>query len=307
MTTKSLLTAVTALATTSALLCPALHAEDLYSEQPIQIIEEAAINNGKISFFGGIEATSAYYSRGQKYEDRGVILQPYVGMNINVFSDNTDSDVIKSLDVYGLWWNSIHSARTDTDTNPNSCSPESFYESDYIIGATFGLFENVTFNAEYWYETAPNNTWNEIQDLNLKLAYNDADFWDAAGIEIPGFTGLKPWAKVSLRLDCSGDEHNYFFFGINPSFDPLQSESIPVTFSTPVQIGIGDGDFYGKGGEDFGFIDSGIDASLPLDFINKEYGSWTATAGFHLQYIGDQARTNRTWMPIAKVGLHFSY
>ncbi|QQE12779.1 hypothetical protein JD969_04765 [Planctomycetota bacterium] len=265
------------------------------------------INNGKLSLFGGIDVTTAYYSRGQKYEDRGVIIQPWVGVNVNIFNEPETNDFVKSLDVYGLWWGSIHGNRTDA-----SNSPESFYESDYIFGVTAGLDGGFTFNSEYWYETSPNGGWDEIHDLFLKLSYDDAEFWKSAGFEYPGFSGLQPFFKTCIRLNNEApgsEEHGYFWLGINPTFDLLQSETIPVTFSTPVTVGFGDGDFYGKGSgnDDFGYIDTGIRASAPLDFISDEFGNWSGYVGFHLQYIGEDARTNRTWMPIGCFGLSFSY
>ncbi|QQE12780.1 hypothetical protein JD969_04770 [Planctomycetota bacterium] len=282
---------------------------DSSAEEALPEIEQAAkdkVNGGKITLFGGIDAKSAYYSKGLKTEDEGAIIQPWIGLNINIFDKPETSDFVKSLDVYGIWWGSIHSNRTDAQQ-----SPESFYESDYGLGVTAGLQANFTVNAEYWFNSAPNGGWDESHDLNFKISYDDADIWDSAGIEFPGFAGLQPYFKTTRRLKSeapNGKEFTYFWVGINPTFDFLQSETIPVTFSTPLTIGFGDGDYYSKDtGNDFGYVDVGIRATMPLDFISEELGNWSAYAGFNVQYIGDAARADDTWVPIGSFGLSFSY
>ena len=305
MFTKSFLTTAAAFSALSLLLTPVLSAEDtsldeMFADLPTaESFEDEAVNTGNFSFYGGFNAVSAYYSKGQKTEDKGAIIQPYTGINIKLF-ENKDADFIRSVGVYGEWWGSIQSEETDAVQ-----SPKAFYESDYNVGLNIGLFKRLTVSAIYAFNTSPSAAWEEGHDFNLKLSYNDADFWEAAGVNIPGFSGLQPWFKVLIPL--KEDAEQYFYAGIAPEFDIFQSKSFPVTFALPVEVGFGNGNWYNNGGGDFGYVDVGLDAKLPLTFIDKKYGNWTATAGIHGQYIGDAARVDDTFVPIAKVGLQFTY
>ncbi|QDU34720.1 hypothetical protein KS4_27940 [Poriferisphaera corsica] len=277
--------------------------DDALMESIVEVTDRD-LNLSRISIFGGVDVVTAYYSRGLKEEDRGVIIQPWGGISFNLFDKPETDDLIKSLDVYGAWWGSIHSNETGSTQ-----TPDSFYESDYSIGLTAGLQAGFTLNAEYAINTSPSGSWDDSHDVNLKVSYDDAEFWEAAGVEFPGFAGFQPYFKTCIRVKATSNETGYFWIGVNPTFDLLQSESLPITFSTPMTIGFGDGGYYDStdGGSDFGYADAGITASMPLEFIPKEYGDWAGYVGFKVIYIGEDARVDRTWEPVASFGLSFSY
>ena len=260
----------------------------------------------KFYLYGGIEITNAYYTKGKLNEDKGGIFQPEFGIGYHLLQ-NTDKDtLLQNVDVYGQWWASFHTEETDATR-----SPETLYESDYTFGIKAKLNNGLTVNAEYWYDTAPNGAWDDVADILLKLTYDDAGIWDAAGISFPGFKGLQPYFKTVYRIQTPGDSHSYFWFGANPEFDILQSEALPITFSTPIEVGFGDGEWYGTNRSDFGYAKAGFVANMPLEFINKNFGKWSAYAGIHAMYIGDGARDSAPeddrWVPLATFGLTFDY
>lgn len=269
----------------------------------------AGPNLGKISLSGGVDFTNEYFFRGIYQgtgNDEGLIIQPY----LDVSAELTDW-----LSVYVGTWNSLRTSNGDTTGATADGTDEVWYEADWYFGASVTLPANFTFDVSYIILYGPSGGDIFAEEVDLSLAYDDSAFWG------DNFDGLQPYVTVAIETDGASDglegEGIYYEVGIEPSFTILESETMPVTLSIPVTAGFGT-DYYevvnaaGNVEDDnFGFLDIGVVASVPLSFIPSDYGSWSASVGIHGLFLGDTAEqideTGDDFHIIGTAGISFEY
>ncbi len=284
---------------------------------PAMAQEEAATiagpNTGKVSFNLGADITTQYVFRGINQEDQGLIFQPYADATINLI-DEGDNGFIKNLDFYFGTWNSVHSQDTG--------GTDAWYEADYFVGFSFGLTDTLSADISYIVLDSPNNSGLTVfaQEIDLALAYDDSALWNGL---CEDFGGLQPYFLVAFEVDGGSDgqgggfnQGTYFEFGIAPSCVVLQSETTPITLTVPVTLGLGS-DYYevttatGSIDDDtFGFVDIGLDFSMPLTWVPADYGSWELSTGVHFLFLGDNTETINNgdgFEVIGTVGISMSY
>ena len=251
---------------------------------PVMAQEEgiaAGPNTGAVSFNLGVDFTTAYYYRGIAQQNQGLIYQPYADVSFQL----TDA-----LSVYLGTWNSVHS-------NTGAGTDGQWYESDFFVGASFALSECLTADLSYIWLNAPANTTADefAQEINLALSYDDSALWGDS------FDGLQPHVLVAFETsggsDGIGGGHSkgiYYELGIAPSFVVVDSASHPITLTVPVTLGLGS-DYYEIGAgatlndDTFGYVDAGLEFSMPLSCIPAQFGSWSVTTGVHFLFLGDNA------------------
>lgn len=121
--------------------------------------------------------------------------------------------------------------------------------------------------------------------MYLKETDNESDFGDGAG--------------------------HYFEFGIAPS--RAIADGV-ITLSAPIRVGNSIDDYYqnAQGDDDFfGYIQGGICASIPLDFMSNEVLSTSLGLSADFFYFGDNVKElngedDRTDM-ISKLGIYMSF
>src|SRR5688572_625873 len=255
-------------------------------------------NTGALTLTGGIDWTSSYFFRGYNQEDTGIIIQPYATLTAAVY----DGDSF-DINVYGGAWNSFHSKQTLT----NDTGPSAWYESDLFGGVDF-LIDKFTIGAIYTLYTYPNGSFESIQEIGVKLAYDDTDVMKGAGVDF----ALKPYVGVYFEIDDgNGTEDIYAEVGVGPSF---ALGNTGVTISVPVALGLSLDDYYldsDGGNETFGYGTISLLGSIPLP-IPSRYGAWSLTGGVqYIQLFADSAEAvndgGENYEIIGKVGISFAY
>lgn len=280
--------------------------------------EVEPVNKGRVSLSAGFDITTAYYFRGIPQENQGFIFQPYAGIGFKLY-EGAEGAALNSLTFNLATWNSLHSGPSGTDGSNGS--PEAWYESDFIAGLSATVFDKWTTSFSYTAYMGPNDVFNTIEEVSLGLAYNDS--------ELLGKFALYPRILVAFETDDEADGGNsalgtsgtsegiYLEIGVAPSLTLIESKDFPITLTVPVTVGLSLDDYYedGNGGDNtFGYVDIGLDFSMPLSFIPADFGAWTLKAGPHWVYIGQNCQDITTGVNggddneiYGKIGISMSY
>jgi hypothetical protein len=251
-----------------------------------------------VSFSLDQTVVTSYFFRGVLQENSGLIYQPSIGINATLYEGE---DFISSLDVYASIWNSIH-----TKSQPADTSNRHWFETDYVVGASMGLPAGFTFDAALVFYTYPATGTGAITELDLTLAYDDADLM--AGWNLPA---LNPYVLFATELAAAGSgENSYLEVGMEPSFAIYEAEDFPLTLSIPVALGLDLGDYYGD--ELFGHVTFGAVLSTPLNFMPVEFGAWEASAGVMVVYAANDTRalglrSQDSWEVYGTFGVSMTY
>ncbi len=87
------------------------------------------------------------------------------------------------------------------------------------------------------------------------------------------------------------DQGWYFEEGIAPSYTFLPKSDYPITLTAPVTSGQGTKQVTTTVST-FGYVSAGVTLSVPLAFMPKQLGSWTASASYLLYYLANGVATN---------------
>jgi hypothetical protein len=260
--------------------------------------EEAAVNTGKISLTGGADIATAYFFRGYLQEDQGVIVQPF----FNIFFKLSDSET-NPVTAYIGTWNSFQSEHTLADEG----SFDSWYESDLYGGVDFGFGGGFTLGAIYTLYSYPNGAFDTIEEVGVKLSYDDTDKF---GLPF----ALKPFVGAYFETqDFNGTEDQYLEAGIAPTVYTFnESTDQPIALAVPVTVGMSLKDYYFDNAGDDEFLGYGsiaLAASMPL--ASGNYGDWTLNASvtyLHLFADNLEALNNGDdGKVIGKLGVSFAY
>ena len=271
-------------------------------EAEVKQDEPTGPNSGRLSFSGGTDFATAYFFRGYNQEDQGVVGQPY----LTLYAKLSDEDEFKVTGYVGTW-NSVHSEATLATADSG---PDSWYESDFIAGVDVASGA-LTVGFIYTLYTYPNGAFESIQELGVKLAWDDSEFQKGK----LGFA-LKPYVAVYAETgDRNGSEDWYGEAGISPGVYTFNEDGkYPVAISVPLTVGLSLKDYYfDEGGDEevLGYASAAVTASVPLAFIPADYGSWNVTGTFQYLYLNAEglqaANHGDDYELIGKIGLAFAY
>ncbi|MCC6284296.1 MAG: hypothetical protein IT439_03180 [Phycisphaerales bacterium] len=261
--------------------------------------EDAPVNGGRFHFSFGLDWTNAYYFRGIRQEDEGLILQPWAAVNIDVASGEG-----WSFGLTGSTWSSLHEEHTGADTDDDWL--ESWYEADSLLGATL-TFGHWSFAAQYAWYASPNGAFETTEEVLLTAGYDDVDCL--------GAWALHPSATLAIETGSAaadgGDTGVFLQLGVTPGFSRPFGTAGEVSFSFPVAAGLSLGDYYEVDGDDdtFGFLVFGGRVAIPLPFA-PTWGAWTLTAGVNGMLLGDHAsefNDDDEFEVLAVVGISVAY
>lgn len=230
--------------------------------------DDAAAVGSAISVQLNLDFTNAYFYRGIRQQDKGLIVQPAARVTTRL----VDESEIK-FDAFVGSWNSV---------GPNAGTQdgqlvEDWYESDLYVGATL-THGQLAFTTSYTFLTSPSDAFETVQELGFTLALDDS-MWLKAW-------ALKPYVMLVVETGSNGsdspdlDNGVYLELGIAPgsSFDVVET---PITFTFPASVGLSVSDYYqdASGDDDaFGFAQVGAKVSIPLGEPGQ-FGTWTLNAG----------------------------
>lgn len=241
-----------------------------------------ADDESRLHFSAGVDFANAYYYRGIRQEDRGVMVQPWATLGIDIYK--TDAFTVTP---YVGTWNSFHDRATGAAQNDQL--DDKWYESDIYFGATV-VAGKWTVGAQYGWFMAPNDSWTTIQELQFSAAFDDSEYL--------GKWALKPAVAVVFETGegkADGQERGtYLQLGITPGCnvgtreggDPL------LRIDVPVMVGLSLSDYYeGSDGEDetFGYASIGVKVSYAIP-CHKKWGSWTVYGSATGVLLGDSTQ-----------------
>lgn len=122
--------------------------------------------------------------------------------------------------------------------------------------------------------------------VDLGLSYDDSGLFN-------GDFALNPSFLLHARVDSDesqglpGEEGIVLVFGIEPSFEIIESDAFPVSMSIPVSLGVAVGDFY-LAGEGLAYASVGAQFGVPLSFIPSDLGEWAFGAGVTAFFTDDE-------------------
>lgn len=249
---------------------------------PAMAEEAAGPNTGKVSLSAGVDIVTNYIFRGIAQQNDSIIAQPYAYVSFNLYEGE---DVVNNVALTFGIWNSFQEANRGN-----------WYEADLSAGIDVTMFEKLTAGLSYiWYQ-APNGAFTQVQEVDLKLSFDDSGiFPDVAGQPL----SFAPYVLFAFEVQNGNDRVSqatglsrgtYMEAGIAPSFTIDAVQDYPVTITIPVAVGISLDDYYQNtvtDDESFGFVMTGVKASVPLAFIPADYGSWNFNAGLLVYFVGD--------------------
>ncbi|MES2594659.1 MAG: hypothetical protein V4662_04965 [Verrucomicrobiota bacterium] len=221
--------------------------------------------------------------RGLHVENQGLVFQPLFLLFTNLYAnpDGFLNDVTLTLGV----WSSIH-------TNSSGKDPGNWNEFDPIAGIAFKFADYWKFEVNYTAFESMTRSYETSQHLELKLSLADGAMTGNKVFSINPYIAywqeLRNKATVVFNPGTS-DKSYYFTVGMTPTID-LTS----VKFEFPTFINIVGSDFYQKadgsaGGSGLAVFRTGVQASIPLNFVPKYAGKWSLYAGvkyYHLNNPG---------------------
>jgi hypothetical protein len=223
-----------------------------------------------------LDFTNAYFYRGIRQQDKGLIIQPAARVTARV----VDGEDLK-LDGFIGTWNSF---------GPNGGTRtgglvEEWYESDIYAGFTLSGGK-LSLTTSYTFLTSPSDAFQTVEELGFTLALDDSEWLEA--------WALKPYATLAIETGANGsdspdlDTGAYLELGIGPGFS-FDAGNTAVSLTFPVSIGLSLADYYqDSSGEDdtFGFAQFGARASIPLGEPGR-LGAWTLNTGVSMLLLGD--------------------
>jgi hypothetical protein len=255
---------------------------------------QAAQDTAGLSFSGGIDVPSAYYFRGYRQADQGLILQPY----LNIFTACPCGDVIVRPYV-----SLFHSRHFDSD-NPMADM------SDVMVG-TVASDSAWSLDARYAYFTMNQFMRSSVHELGAKLSYDLLSLCREPGAVSP--LALRPFAGAYFDLfDEEGTEDIFLTVGLEPAWRwELAGQKIGM--SLPIEWGLSGDDYYlqSDGSNDFfGYFSATLTTSVVLP-VPAACGRWFLNAsGQYLHLAADSVRAvsgGDTDVWIGKLGFSFVY
>jgi hypothetical protein len=254
------------------------------------------------SRFSGIvqlDTTNAYFFRGILQEREGIIFEPWTELYANLYSSETG--FLRDVTVGGGMWMSWHSERTLANEDP-----QWLYEVDYYPLVSLGFAGGVSLTGVYYFYTSPNDAFTTVQELNLKLAWDDSEAF--------GAWSMQPWINVAYETENSSlgpARGTGFQLGIAPTLYATESESFTLT--APMEAGFSAEDYYeDSGGENhfFGYGSVGLSASIPLSFVPEGAGAWSLglTAKYmFFEHLLEEINRGRSTYPVGTMSLSVEF
>jgi hypothetical protein len=255
-------------------------AKDKLATPAVDIPEES-----KLHVFIQNDFSDKYLTpRGLLVEDKGLVWQPLAILLIDLYS--APSGPLTDVTLAPGNWASVHSHRDGPELH-------NWNEDDPFVGLNLKFYKDFELDSTYTAFVSENGSFKTSTNLDEKLTYHDHF--------LPEGFSLNPYVeyfdeltnKATFVIDPATSKKGYYFvLGFDPTYT-LKTAWVPVTFDAPTYVSLVSNNFYQKtdgtgGGSGVGVFSSEIKVSVPLDFIPKAYGHWTAYAGFQYYYIANQ-------------------
>ncbi len=138
-----------------------------------------------------------------------------------------------------------------------------------------------TFTVSYLDYEFPGGAFTAQRGVQGNASYDDT--------ELLGPFALHPHVLILYNfegvLGIGQSEAWYGEVGVAPTTSIAAKSSYPITLNFPLLAGFGDSHFYP--GDAYGYFSASANASVPLPFLPKSFGAWTANVGFTYYNLGE--------------------
>ena len=259
---------------------------------PERVDQEELVRDASraLRVYAGVEYVSQYVSRGLVFLDEPS-LQPWVELDLRIL-EAPDAPVVRALAAFAGSWNNVSlSGRDDARARTGRAAAlEDWYETDVYAGLRLRLGERVTTSLRYNWYTSPEDAFRDIHEIDWRIAYDDAPFWDRPGL--PAGFALYPALRVARELhDAGGPDGWYFQPALTATWRP-DGLPLPVTVQLPLVLGFGaSGQYVGRDGDErhFGFFQTGLELAVGLDVLPEGGGSVDLSVGVDHVVLSDDA------------------
>jgi hypothetical protein len=229
-----------------------------------------------------LDLSSAYFFRGIRQEDQGLIAQPSATL---AFDAVRGENFTWGLDANT--WHSVHTEKTLADADATGLVA-AWYEGDVTFGTSV-KFGSVMLRAAYTFYSSPNDAFKGYEEAVFQIGLDDSSWM--------GAWALSPVLSYAIETadngaDGASNGHgSYLELAVTPGFE-IPSEAFKGRVNFPVVIGLDASDYYeNAAGEDsfFGFAEFGARLVFGIP-APEDAGTWSAYIGVRCLYLGEGAR-----------------
>lgn len=247
----------------------------------------------------GLDVTNAYFSRGLRQEDRGIIFQPYGTFGLDVVKSDS-----WNLEVYAGMWHSVHDRKTNAGTSDGTLAK--WYEADAYFGANVGMGD-WTVGVQYGWFLSPGDAFTTVEELQVAASYDDSAVLGAWALSPSALLVIETGDGTSDGLEKGG----YLQLGVEPGIDIEDGGVKGLRLSVPVVLGVSAWDYYedAQGDNFYGFTSVGVKASYALH-SSEQWGEASCYAACNLLHLGDLASTvndDEETALVVSAGVAFSF
>ena len=219
-----------------------------------------------------LEVSSSYLTpRGLIVEDQGVVFQPLFLMFVNLWQGD---DFINEVTLVPGVWNSIHSRKAGPDASH-------WNEIDPILGLNTKFAKDFTLGITYTIFKSENGSFATSHHLETKLSYDDTKYLKAFALH----PYIIYWQELKNKATPARTGPGYYFdVGITPAYTIGRWD---LKLEAPIRALFPNERFYGAAST-VGLYELGLKGTIPLKFMPKGGGDWSAHAGFkYMRFLND--------------------
>jgi len=227
--------------------------------------------------------------RGLLVTNKGLTIQILNGFVFPAYQSAT-GPVNDIAFVAGVW----------NDLNPAHQNAPTWNEIDPFVGVNFNLYKDWIAGIQYVAFISPHGNFKLEHNFEFSLRYEDKMRWLSP-------ISFNPYAKLFFTADGGST----VVLGKVPSFDvelgavptwDLHPRDIPVTLTMPTWLTVGPADFWG-GTSNVGVFSTGVNARVPIEWVPRQYGEWSVTAGVqYYNLINSQLRNAQSGIGVVSAG-----
>lgn len=220
--------------------------------------------------------------RGINLQDRGLIFQPLVRLDWNLYKPEATNAVINDGYVTTAVWN-------DLDTVRSGVLPGHWNEIDFTVGPNVKFLNDWTLESPFTAFRSETESFETCWAWDPRLTYHD-HFIKTFSLNpyVEFFHELHE--KITVVLVPSKSQRSYYgVFGVDPTYE---FETLPLKLELPSYILIPGKNFYQRedgsgGGTDIALWATTFKVTIPLNFIRSSYGKWSVYAGVQYDYLNN--------------------
>lgn len=220
--------------------------------------------------------------RGINLQDRGLIFQPLVRLDWNLYKAAPTNALINDGYVTTAVWN-------DLDTARSGVQPGHWNEIDFTVGPNVKFLNDWTLESPFTAFRSETESFETCWAWDPRLTYHDHFIKNfALNPYVEFFDELHE--KITVVLVPSKSQSSYYgVLGLDPTYE---FETLPLKLELPSYILIPGKNFYQRedgsgGGTDIGLWATTFKATIPLNFIRPSYGKWSVYAGVQYDYLNN--------------------